>query len=141
MDCRALVTGATGFVGSHLAERLAAEGWRLRALVRRASDTALLERLGAELIWGDLGDRDALTGAASGVDVVFHVAAVTAARDEATYWRVNAEGTWNVVEACRRAEARPRRLVYLSSYAACGPAPGGRARSAGDPPAPLTAYG
>lgn len=141
MDCRALVTGATGFVGGHLAERLAADGWRLRALVRRASDTALLERLGAELIRGDLGDLDVLTRAASGVDVVFHLAAVTAARDEGTYQRVNGEGTRNVVEACRRAGARPGRLVYLSSYAACGPAGPGGARGVADPPAPLTAYG
>jgi dihydroflavonol-4-reductase len=141
MSRTALITGATGFVGSHLAETLAAERWDLRALVRRTSDTALLARLGAECVVGDLADPDAIRSAASGVDVVFHLAAVTAARDEAGYIRANVDGTRLVAEAVAAADVRPQRLVYLSSYAACGPARNGRPRHSSETPEPLTAYG
>lgn len=141
MTRTAFLTGATGFVGGHLAERLAAAGWRVRALARPRSDTALLRELGAELVESDLDDAAALARGASGADTVFHLAAVTAARDEAAYERANAQGTRTVVRAALAAAPRPRRLVYLSSYAACGPSRPGRARRVDDPPAPLTAYG
>lgn len=105
MNRRALVTGATGVVGGHLAERLAARGWRLRAPVHPTSDTALRARPGGELVTGDLGDGDPLARTMAGVEVVFHLAAVTKARDEHTYQRVNVEGTRRVVEACACAAA------------------------------------
>jgi nucleoside-diphosphate-sugar epimerase len=139
MRRRVLITGATGFVGGHLAERLTAEGWEVRALVRPTSDTARLRRLGAELWTGSLGDREAVERAAQGVEVVYHLAAVTGLRADTDFHRANVEGTRSVVEAAR--SARPRRLVYLSSYAACGPSRPERPRALEDPPAPLTAYG
>ena len=141
MKRRAMITGATGFVGSHLTEQLVAEGWSVRALVRPTSDVTLLERLGVERVVGDLGDKDAIRRAATGCGVVFHLAALTAARDEAGYQRANVQGTRRVAEAIAAAEPRPERLVYLSSYAACGPAQNGRARTLDETPAPLTAYG
>jgi dihydroflavonol-4-reductase len=141
MGQRALITGATGFVGSHLAERLSAEGWRIRALVRRSSDTSHLRGLGVELCEGDLTDPGSIARASAGTDVVFHLAALTAARDEAGYRRANVEGTRVVAEAVAGADPAPRRLVYLSSYAACGPASNGRPRRVEEEPAPLTAYG
>lgn len=137
----ALITGATGFVGGHLAERLAGEGWQVRALVRATSDTARLRALGAELRTGSLGDADALGAAADGADTVFHLAALTTAPSEDAFRRANAQGTRNVARAAARAGTRPRRLVYLSSYAACGPAVQGRPRRMDETPAPLTAYG
>jgi nucleoside-diphosphate-sugar epimerase len=141
MNRTALITGATGFVGGHLAERLAGEGWRVRALVRASSDTARLKALGAELVTGALDDADALTAAADGVDTVFHLAARTTAPSEAEFRRANTDGTRTVAQAAAGAGTRPRRLVYLSSYAACGPALHGRPRRMDDAPAPLTAYG
>ena len=137
----ALITGATGFVGGHLAARLAGEGWRVRALVRPTSDTARLRALGAELAEGGLDDVEAIAAGADGADTVFHLAAATTAPSEDAFRRVNAEGTRNVARGLLRAPRRPRRLVYLSSYAACGPATPGRPRRMDDPPAPLTAYG
>ena len=141
MSRTALITGATGFVGGHLAERLAGEGWRVRALVRASSDTARLKALGAELFAGSLADADALAAAADGADTVFHLAALTTAPDEEAFRRANAEGTANVARGVLRGGTRPRRLVYLSSYAACGPAVNGRPRRMDETPAPLTAYG
>jgi dihydroflavonol-4-reductase len=141
MGRRALITGATGFVGSHLAERLAADGWEVRALVRSSSDTTLLRSLGAELYEGDLTDPASIARASAGADAVFHLAALTAARDEAGYHRANVEGTRAVVRGLAGADPRPRRLVYLSSYAACGPAANGGPRALAEEPAPLTAYG
>lgn len=137
----ALLTGASGFVGGHLAERLAADGWTVRALVRPTSDTTRLRQLGAELVPGDLDAVDAIRDGASGADTVFHLAGATTAPDEAGFHRANAVGTRNVVAGVLGAAPRPRRLVYASSYAACGPATGGRPRRVEDPPAPLTAYG
>src|SRR5690606_2438693 len=141
MRRRALITGATGFVGGHLVARLAEDGWAIRALVRPTSDTRRLEEVGAELWKGDLGDGEVLRRACAGVDTVFHLAAVTAARDDAGYEKANVEGTRSLIEAVSETDPRPRRLVYLSSYAACGPAPTGGIRALEETPAPLTAYG
>jgi dihydroflavonol-4-reductase len=137
----AVITGATGFVGSHLAERLVTDGWEVRALVRSSSDTTLLRSLGTELYEGDLTDPASIARAIAGADAVFHLAALTAARDEAGYHRANVEGTRAVVRALAGADPRPPRLVYLSSYAACGPAANGGPRALAEEPAPLTAYG
>jgi dihydroflavonol-4-reductase len=137
----ALITGASGFVGGHLAGRLVEQGWRVRALVRPTSDTARLRELGAELVPGDLEAVDAIAEAAEGADTVFHLAGATTAPSEEAFARANVQGTRNVVAGVLGAASRPRRLVYASSYAACGPAPDGRPRTLADPPAPLTAYG
>lgn len=137
----ALITGATGFVGGHLVRELAAHGWRMRALVRATSDVGTLESLGVELVRGDLTDRDALNAACAGVQTVFHLAAVTGLREETDFARANVEGTRTVVEAVLAADPRPHRLVYLSSYAACGPISDAHPRAVDDVPAPLTAYG
>jgi nucleoside-diphosphate-sugar epimerase len=140
MGRETLVTGATGFIGRHLVDHLAAEGWSIRALVRETSDTRHLESAGVTLIRGDLRNRATLTHAVRGVDTVFHLAAVTAARSQHEYESANSEGTRAVVDAILAADPRPRRLVYLSSYAAVGPAKGvSRPRNA--EPAPLSAYG
>lgn len=138
---RALVTGATGFVGSHLVRALSAWGPGVRALVRRTSASSHLAALGIERVEGALGDRAALARAVEGVDVVFHLAAATRARTAAEYGRANAEGTRALVEAVLTANPRPRRIVYLSSLAATGPSVSGRPVERDDRPRPLTAYG
>lgn len=139
---RAFVTGATGFVGSHLARALIDRGAEVRALVRPTSDDGLLERLGAERVVGSLEDTGTLARAAAGADVVFHLAAATRARSESEYGRVNATGTRTLIDAVLDADGpRPRRIVYLSSLAASGPCIDGRPVRASDTPRPLTAYG
>ena len=138
---RVLVTGGTGFVGSHLLEALAAQGVRIRVLARRTSETSRLTALGAEQVEGSLDDQAALAHAVQGVDTVFHLAAATRARSEREYQQVNAAGTRVLVDAMLGALPRPRRLVYLSSLAAAGPAHNGQPVGLQDTPRPITAYG
>ena len=141
---RVLATGGTGFIGSHLVDALIEHGVRPRVLVRPTSDIARLARDQADkvkLVTGALEDRHSLTQAVSHVDTVFHLAAVTKAHTEEEYLRANAEGTQRLVQAMRAAQPRPRRLVYLSSLAAAGPARDGRPVEPGDEPHPITAYG
>src|SRR5882762_10185311 len=72
---RNVVTGATGLLGSHVAEQLVARGERVRALVRPGSDVAFLKQLGVELVHGDLHDVVSLPPAVAGADIVYHCAA------------------------------------------------------------------
>jgi len=135
---RVLVTGATGFIGGVLAGQLAARGDRVRALVRAASQTHELARLGVELAPGDVGDPASLRRAVDGCEGVVHLAGAVKALSGAELFRANADGTRNVVEACARTGCR---LVYVSSLAAAGPSTGGRPRREEDPPAPVSRYG
>ena len=141
MSRTVLVTGATGFVGGHLVRHLARLGWTVRALVRGGSDTRALDEAGAQRVRGSLDDVEALREGASGADTVLHLAALTHARRPADLVRANVEGTRNVVRGVNTASPRPRRLVYLSSYAACGPARHGRPRRADETPEPVSTYG
>jgi len=116
---RTLVTGATGFVGGRLAAALSARGDRVRALTRRASGLEALERLGAEVVRGDLDDPASLVRAAEGVSVVFHAAGrVSDWGPREAFLRANAEGTRNVVAACRQAGVS--RLVHVGSLTVLG---------------------
>lgn len=116
---RALVTGATGLVGSHVAERLLADGWRVRALVRQSSNFAWLRARGVEIAAGDTLDEASFAAAAQGCDAVFHnAAAVTPRGGWEAYRRPNVDGTANAISAAERAGAR---LVHLSSVAVYGP--------------------
>jgi len=137
---RVLVTGASGFIGMALAERLTARGDRVRALVRRTSRVAELEKLGAELAPGDVGDPSALAAAVEGCDLVLHAAGAVKAHAAQELFHANADGTRNVAQACARA-AQPPVLVYLSSLSAAGPAVDGRPRTEEDPPSPVSHYG
>lgn len=111
---KALVTGATGFIGSHLVEMLGDRGWQVRALVRTTSDTVRLERLGAELARGDVRDRDSIAAALKGCDVVFHSAALVgewgAPRD---FFDINVTGMKNLIEAAD--ETGVRRIIDVST--------------------------
>ncbi len=137
---KALVTGATGFVGSHLVEALVRRGDTVTALVRSPAKATLLNALPVRQVAGDLTDVDALRAATADQDVIFHVAGLTAARDEAAFLRGNRDGTARLVDAALAA-ARPARMVLVSSMAAGGPAPRGRPLTGSEPPAPVTQYG
>ncbi|MBN2537909.1 NAD-dependent epimerase/dehydratase family protein [candidate division WOR-3 bacterium] len=137
---KALVTGANGFIGSHLCDALLAAGHAVRGLVRASSDLAWLEDKPVELARGELRDQASLERAAAGMDWVFHAAATVRPSDPADFERVNYEGTRVLAEACRRAGVR--RFVLLSSAAAAGPAAGpDRPVTEDDPVQPVSRYG
>src|SRR6202051_2411643 len=116
----AFVTGATGFLGSHVARALAEQGADLRLLVRPTSNLKNLEGLKAETAIGDLRDSSSLEKAMHGCEAVFHVAADYRlwVRDAAEMYRSNVEGTRAVLEAARQNGVRC--VVYTSSVATIG---------------------
>jgi dihydroflavonol-4-reductase len=116
----ACVTGATGFLGSHVARALAEQGAQLRLLVRPASDLRNIQGLDADRVQGDLRDAASIEKALAGCDVVFHVAADYRlwVRDPAEMYRSNVEGTRSLLEAARKQGVR--RVVYTSSVATMG---------------------
>ena len=116
----AFVTGATGFVGSHVVRVLAEQGADLRLLVRSTSDLRNIQELKADRVTGDLRDAASLKKAVAGCDVIFHVAADYRlwVRDPDEMYRSNVEGTRAILEAAR--ESRVRRVVYTSSVATMG---------------------
>ncbi|MEJ2288425.1 MAG: NAD-dependent epimerase/dehydratase family protein [Deinococcales bacterium] len=112
---KVLVTGATGFIGGNVARALLGHGYRVRALVRPASDGAALQELGVELTSGDLCDEPSLATAVAGCQAVVHVGAIYtlwAPRPDVVY-RTNVRGTRNLLEAAARAGAE--RIVFTSS--------------------------
>jgi nucleoside-diphosphate-sugar epimerase len=139
-----LVTGANGFVGSHVVERLVAQGERVRALVRATSDRRFLDGESVETAVGDVGDASAageerLARATEGCRAVYHVAGVVRARSQEEYDRVNAAGAARIARAAARAGVR--RFVLVSSQAAAGPNTGAAPRDEAEPERPVTAYG
>ncbi|HJS88434.1 MAG TPA: hopanoid-associated sugar epimerase, partial [Steroidobacteraceae bacterium] len=134
---RALVTGATGFVGAAVGRALLGEGWQVRALVRVGSDRRNIRSLALEPIVGDLTDAASLERALEGCEAVFHVAADYRlwAPDPRQLYRTNLEGTGNLLDAARRAGVR--RIIYTSSVATVGLPPDGRAGTE-DTPVALT---
>ena len=137
----AIVTGATGFVGSHLVERLLAEGLDVVCLTRPTSDPVWIRDLPVEIRPVGLDEPDALASAVEGADYVFHVAGLTRARRPEDYLAVNAEATRRLVEATIRSGAAGRRFVYISSLAAAGATPGPEPLVETDEPHPLDGYG
>jgi nucleoside-diphosphate-sugar epimerase len=136
---KAMVTGGTGFVGSHLVDVLHGGGHDVTALIRSPAKAARIVEMGVRTARGDLDDQAALEAACDGRDSVFHVAGLVAARSEKEFLRVNRDGTRNVVAAASR--ARVSRFVLVSSMAAAGPSRPGRPLSGDEARSPVTAYG
>lgn len=130
---KVLVTGASGFLGSHIAELLAATGKDVRLLLRPSSSRKFL-RFPHEEVSGDVTNPPSLERAVEGVDAIVHAAGLIKARDEAGFAAVNDQGTANLVAAAERSPSMSR-FLYISSLAARGPGDGKRGT------APITAYG
>lgn len=138
---RALLTGPTGFIGSHLAEELLKKGYQVTCLVRNNSNLKWIEGLDVTLCRGDCLDKSSLGKAVSGAELVFHIAGLTKASGEADFFSANVNGTENLIEAVVSECPSVKRFVYLSSLAAVGPSRNGSLVNEDTEPRPVSAYG
>ncbi len=138
-----LVTGGSGFLGSHVVERLARAGRPVRALVRQSSDTRFLKTLpGVELCEGAVDDLASVKRAAAGVSGIVHVAGLVKARSADEFMRVNRGGTENLLDAAIEQRGAIRRFVLVSSLAALRPSDASGTPVPEDAePRPVTDYG
>lgn len=134
---RVLLTGGTGFIGSHLAEALSSAGHEVFALVRDPRNLKFLTGIPVRLVPGGLLDAPALP---PGLDRVYHLAGLTKSVKTEAYFSVNRSGTASLLDALAAQGQHPR-LVYLSSLAAAGPSLADRPRREDDPPSPVSPYG
>jgi len=133
-----LLTGGTGFVGTNLAHYLVQQGCQLRCLVRRTSDVSRLPRE-VETVEGHLLNFESLQQAAKRCSAVIHVGGLVKARQVREFYRINRDGTANLIKAAR--EAGVEHFILCSSQAASGPSSPDRRRRRDDPPQPVTDYG
>ncbi len=137
----ALVTGASGFVGSHLVDLLLEKNFDVRALVRKTSSLKWLE--GKDVKIHDCGffDEEGLRKAVEGVDYVFHVAGVVRAKTPKEFYKGNVETTQNLINAILDVNPKLKRLLVVSSFAANGPAKDASGAKENDEPHPISQYG
>ena len=139
---RALVTGATGFVGSHVVDVLLERGFDISYIARKSSNHRWMDGKKAVLVEGSLHDLESLHKAMDGVDIVIHVAGQIAGKDENDFYRGNVGVTKNLLDAVRAYRPQLSRFVHVSSLAVTGPAPSlDRPVNEETPLRPLTAYG
>jgi len=136
---KAAVTGATGFVGSHLVEALRARGDHITCLVRSPTKARALEAAGLPLVFGDLDQARAVAAFVEGADVVYHLAGLLAAPSEEEFLRVNRDGAGRLALAARVAGVQ--RFLLVSSLAVTGPTHPGFPLDESERPAPVTPYG
>lgn len=137
---RALVTGASGFIGSNLVDRLLAEGAEVKCLIRPRSNLTWLSSPHLTLVPGDFHNSASLAPAVADVDVVFHVAGATRAARRAGYFLGNLEATCNLLQACQEYGPEDQKFLFVSSLAAAGPSPG-HPLTEDQEPRPVSAYG
>lgn len=136
-----LVTGASGFVGSFLAEALLRKGYAVTCLVRRTSERRWIEHLPLDVLIADLADRDAYAGKLGHFDYIYHVAGLTKAGSEKEFFHANAECTRIFASAAAQENQVLKRFVLVSSLAAAGPSRDGVPLTETMTPQPVSAYG
>jgi nucleoside-diphosphate-sugar epimerase len=136
------ITGATGFIGSHLADRMLEAGHEVRALVRRSSNLRWLEGKDIRLVEGDIRDAASLEDFVRDADYIYHIAGVVKARDRQAYFEGNVQATENMLTAAEKYAPGLKRFLYVSSQTAAGPAASlDRPVREEDTPNPITTYG
>ncbi|MBZ0201646.1 MAG: NAD-dependent epimerase/dehydratase family protein [Ignavibacteria bacterium] len=137
----AFITGATGFIGSHLVDELLKKDYKIKCLIRKNSSKKWLEGKPVEYIEGDLFTQSVLEKALSGVDYVYHVGGVTFAKKKEEFYRGNVEATKSLLDACYRFNPGVKKFVHVSSQAAVGPSFDGKPIDESRDYHPLTTYG
>jgi nucleoside-diphosphate-sugar epimerase len=137
---KVLVTGANGFVGSHIAETLLEENYHVICAVRGTSNLKWIKNLSLEYRYGSLSDKKFLDTVVKDVDVIVHCAGVVRAMTKDEYFRANAENTKNLCEAILKNNPNLKKFVFISSQAAMGPAVDG-VKKITDDVNPVSDYG
>lgn len=138
---KVLVTGASGFLGSHVVEQLAKRGDTVRVLLRKSSSKKHLEDVPRlEFAEGAVDDASSCERAAAGMDAVVHIAGIVKARNADEFFATNVGGTQNMLEAAKKSPS-VKRFVYASSQAVAGPSEDGSPVPVDREPRPLTQYG
>lgn len=138
---KVFITGATGFIGTHLVHRLVTDGHQVVALVRDPAKARALPTTNVELISGDLSIFEDAGTVLPECDAVIHLAGVIAADRVEDYERINFVAVKHLVACLERQRWRPKRLLFSSSLAAAGPNPTGAPKSEADACTPVEAYG
>jgi nucleoside-diphosphate-sugar epimerase len=138
---KALLTGATGFIGSHLCEELIKRGYEVTCLSRATSNLKWIENLNINVVKGDCTILESLLGIVSNFDYVFHIAGLTKARSSTDFYNINAKGTENLLKAMVERTPNLQRFIYLSSLAAVGPSKNGTPVHEDSIPSPVSDYG
>ncbi|MEI7811026.1 MAG: NAD(P)-dependent oxidoreductase [Ignavibacteria bacterium] len=137
----AVVTGANGFVGSHLVDLLINKGYIVRCITRKSSNLQWLDLKPVEIIDCGLSDQKALADAFKGAQYIFHVAGVVKSKKPEGYFKGNVETTRTLLEAALTAKESLRKIVIVSSQTACGPSLEGKPVTEETPEHPITTYG
>ena len=136
----ALVTGANGFIGSHLVDQLLVSNCTVHGLVRESSDLKWLDASRVHLHKGDLARPDFKIPALEDMDYIFHCAGLTKAKSRSVYFGINATACSNLYEQCQKRVGQVKGIVHLSSLAATGPSPQGGLVDETTPCRPVTFY-
>ena len=138
---KVFITGATGFIGSFLAEALLEKGYEVRCLVRTTSNLRWIADLDVECYYGSLFDAGSLREGLKDVEYIYHVAGVTKGSSETEFYNGNLETTRTLLRAVLDSDLKLKHFLHVSSLAAVGPSPTIRAIDEDHLPSPLTYYG
>lgn len=138
---KALVTGSTGFIGSHLVEKLLQRDYQVRCLIRKTTKLEYLNSLPVEFVQGDFDDTQSLRTAVEGVDYVFHIGGVTKSKNKEGYFKGNYVTTKNLLSAVAESNPNIKRFTLASSLTAVGPGSNSRPVDETTPYHPITTYG
>ncbi len=119
----AFVTGASGFIGSHLVDELLKKNYKIKCLVRKTSNLRWLKDKPIKFVYGDMFSTEVLSEALKDVDYLYHIAGVNFAKTKKEYFTGNTDATRSLIEVCYKVNPEIKRFVYLSSQTAVGPSP------------------
>lgn len=138
---KALITGATGFIGSHLVEKLLKKGYEITCLTRKVTSTGWLEGLDIKFIEGNCSNKNSLDNYVNGYDYIFHLSGLKKTNSRDDFYSVNTRGTENIINAIVKKNPNIKRFVYLSSLAAFGPKVNDSMPTEEQEPHPVSDYG
>ncbi len=138
---KVLITGATGFIGSHLVEKLITKGYDIACITRKASSPGWLEGLDIKVIQGDCTDKNLLNNHVKGYNHILHLSGLTKTNSKDEFYTVNTKCTENIIDAVVKKNPNIKKFIYLSSLSAFGPKVTGKLPTEEQEPHPVSDYG